>query len=89
MKTDEKLDIEVGDVIRYGAQPIAGVIVEIRIIDTAKLVEKFSGDTQNVMLKIRTKLGTASFWPKEQPLEKAGEHEAKEFKAKLKTGYNS
>ena len=81
---DEKLDIEVGEVVRYGEEKAIGVIMEIRIIDTAKFVQKFCGDTEEVMVRIRTSLGTALIWPKQHEIFKVSEHDAKEFKLKLK-----
>ena len=78
------LNISVNDVARWGEHQEFGVIKEIRIIDTAKFVEKFSGEKDEVMLKIRTTMGTVFIWPKEHEIIKAADHEAKEFKLKLK-----
>ena len=83
-QTDGKLDIDVGEVVCYGEEKTLGIVKEIRIIDTAKFVQKFSGDEGAVMLRIRTDSGTALIWPKEHGILKVSEHDAKEFKSKLK-----
>lgn len=83
-KGDEKLNIEVGEVVRYGEEQEIGVVMEIRIIDTAKFVQKFTGNVEEVMVRIRTQLGTALIWPKQHEIFKVSNHDAKEFKVKLK-----
>ena len=78
------LDIEVDQVVLYGEKRSIGLVTEIRVIDTAKFVQKFSGDAEKVMVRIRTQLGTASIWAKEHEITEVSKHDAKEFKLKLK-----
>ena len=79
-----KLNIRIDDVVRWGERREIGIVKEIRLIDTAKFVQKFSGDEEAVMLRIRTDLGMALIWPKEHGIFKVSDHDAKEFKLKLK-----
>jgi hypothetical protein len=83
-KGDEKLEIKVDDVVRWGERREIGLIKEIRIIDTAKFIQKFSGDEEEVMVRIHTSLGAALIWPKEHDILKVSSHEAKEFKLNFK-----
>lgn len=80
----EKLELDVNEVVRYGPEQTLGFIMEIRVIDTAKFVQKFSGGPEEVMLRIRTHFGTALIWPKRHEVQKANEHDTKEFKQKFK-----
>ena len=78
------LDIEVNEVVRYGEEKFMGIVKEIRVIDTAKFVQKFSGNAEKVMVKIYTQLGTASIWAKEYEIFKVNTHDAKEYNSKFK-----
>lgn len=80
---NDEFDISIDDVVRWGERQEIGVINEIRIIDTAKFVQKFSGEEDAVMIRIRTKLGTALIWPKEHKISKVSDHDAKEFKSRF------
>ena len=79
---NDKLDVQVGAVICYGEEKVMGAVQEIRIIDTAKFVQKFSGDPGDVMLRIRTRLGTALIWPKQHGVFEVSDRDAKEFKSR-------
>lgn len=79
----EKIDIGIDDVVCWGERQEIGIVKEIRIIDTAKFVQKFSGDEDAVMLRIRTDLGTALICPEEHGVSKVSDHDAKEFKTKF------
>ena len=79
-----KLDISLDDVVRWDEYQEMGIVKEIRVIDTAKFVQKFSGNEDTVMLRIHTNLGTALIWPKECEIVKVSDHDAKEFKLKFK-----
>ena len=83
-KENRRLDISIDDVVRWGERQEIGIVKEIRIIDTAKFAQKFSGDEEAVMLRVHTPLGTALIWPKKYGISKVSEHDAKEFKLKLK-----
>ncbi len=83
-KDSEKLNIEVDEVVCYGEEQEMGVIMEIRIIDTAKFVQKFTGGVEDVMVRIRTQLGTALIWPQQHGISKVSAHDAKVFRLKLK-----
>ena len=83
-KDTERMNIEVDQVVFYGEEQRIGIVMEIRIIDSAKFVQKFTGSVEDVMVRIRTQLGTALIWPKRQEITKVSDHEAKEFKARLK-----
>ena len=82
-KEKGKLDISVDDVVRWGERQEIGVVKEIRIIDSAKFVQKFSGEEDAVMLRLHVELGTALIRPKEHGIFKVSDHDAKEFKLKL------
>ena len=75
------MEIAVGEVIKWGEECRLGVISKIRLIDSAKFVEKFSGDPQTVHLVIESAMGAASVWAKNVRIEKTNDHEAKEFKS--------
>jgi hypothetical protein len=81
---NEKLEIAVGEVVRFGELEVLGEVTEVRIIDTAKFVQKFSGDEDEVMVRVRTTLGTALICPAVQEVQKVSDHEAKEYKARFK-----
>ena len=83
-KEKEKFNIIVEDVVRWGECQEMGIVKEIRIIDTAKFVQRFSGNEDAVMLRIFTDVGAALIWPKEHDVFKVSDHDAKEFKSKLK-----
>lgn len=79
----EGLDVHLDDVVLWGQRQEIGIIKEIRIIDTAKFVQKFSGEEEAVMLRIRTALGAALICPKEHGISKVSDHDAKEFRSRL------
>ena len=78
------MDIAVGEVVRWGEQNRLGVVKKIRVINSAKLVESFSGDPEEVILSVQDLLGSMSLWAKKTPVQKAENHEAKEFKSLIK-----
>lgn len=80
-----KLEVDLGDVVRWNEDLNIGIVKEIRVIDTAELVKKFSGDVRKIMLKIRTSSGSASVWPGQFEILKVNDHEAKEFKSQMKS----
>lgn len=78
------MDISVGEVVRWGEENRLGIVKKIRVINSAKLVESFSGDPEEVILSVEDILGSMSVWAKKIAVEKAEAHEAKEFKTLLK-----
>ena len=79
-----QLDIAVGEVVRWGEENRLGVVKKIRIINSAKLVESFSGDPEEVILSVEDLLGSMSVWAKKITVQKAEAHESKEFKVLFK-----
>ena len=78
------MDISIGEVVRWGEENRLGVVKKIRVINSAKLVESFSGDPEEVILSVEDLLGSMSVWAKKILVQKAENHEAKEFKSLLK-----
>ena len=81
-----KLEIQMGDVVRWGENKDIGIVKEIRLIDNAEFLHKFSGQGDKVMLRIHWQSGMALVWPHQHEILKVSHHEAKEFKARLKQG---
>lgn len=85
-KRHSGFEVSVDDVVRWGQRQDIGFVKEIRVVNTAKFVNRFSGDEDAVMLRMRTELGTALIWPKEQPVSKVNDRDAKEFRARFRPG---
>jgi hypothetical protein len=82
-RKQDRLEIQAGEVVAYGENANVGIVEEIRVVDTAALVKRFSGGPGEVMLRIRTLGGTAMVWPGRHAVSKLGGHDAKAFRAKL------
>ena len=81
---DAKFEINVGDVVCWDENKEIGIIQEIRVIDKAEFLQRFSGLPEKVILRIHTQLGIARVWPYQHEVVRVSAHEAKEYKARIK-----